>query len=100
MDKRNDIDTSILTHTLELAPMKEGDIIEVREYIRRLRAFNEYGIKNVYVVDKRNTVYSFSITDMIYKFLEDNLIIFGAKKVRVCFSKSNRLYFEPVENGS
>ena len=55
----------------------------------------------MYVIDKRNTIYSFFITDMIYKFLGDNhSISFGAKKVRVCFSESNRLYFEPVENGS
>lgn len=99
---------TLLCSVVTLENLSEGDVIDVQEYIEKLRFFkkfcyfgpdNRYKREGTYITDHRYNGHSdiglhYNKYDTLIKYLSQHYS--DVKKVRVCFSNSYRLYFEVV----
>ena len=86
-----------LTRSIVLPNLSENDIINIDEYLEKLRFFNKYGNQGTYITDNRYREYSdiglhyYAYTTLIQYFSDLQAYYKNAVYARILFSRDYKL---------
>lgn len=81
--------------TVTLAHLSEGDVINPKEYVEKLKLFQQLGVRGTYIVEKSYQEYSktgfhfYFLTTLIKYFST-----FNVDKIRIAFNSNRKIACE------
>ena len=93
-----------LTRSVSLPNLSENDIVDISEYLEKLRFFNKYSNQGTYITDDRYREYSdtglhyYAYTTLIQYFSDLQTYYKNAVYAKILFSKDYKLSCQTLTN--